>query len=296
MYEVKRKLRLSPKVAAAVVILAAGLILWLLSGRSKLNAEEAGQRPPEGESTQNSLSYEETEQEAQGAETAPEPVPVTPARPIDPDKPMVALTFDDGPNGESSRQILDCLETNGVVATFFEIGCNVKEYPDVAKRAYDLGCEIGSHTFSHKALTNMSAEEREQDRQLCKETFESAIGVEPKLIRPPQGSVVHSIMDASDQIFVGWSVDTEDWLYQNVDRTVNKVKQYGDLDGQVILMHSIYKESAEAAEQIIPWLVEQGYQLVTVSELFQYHYGITPEQHFYYAYDYFISDGAVKVS
>ena len=60
MYEVKRKLRLSPKVAAAVVILAAGLILWLLSGRSKLNAEEAGQRPPEGESAQNSLSYEET--------------------------------------------------------------------------------------------------------------------------------------------------------------------------------------------------------------------------------------------
>ncbi len=287
MHMVKRKLRLPPKAALAVILLAVGLIAWLLSGRTKINAKEIGQQP-EGENIQSSLSYEEPEAEPEDSADA--------GRPIDPDKPMVALTFDDGPNDESSPQILDCLEANGVVATFFEIGCNVKEFPEIAKRAYDLGCEIGSHTFSHKALTEMNADEREEDRRLCKETFESAIGVEPQLIRPPQGSVVHSIMDASDQIFVGWSLDTQDWLYQNVDRTVNMVKQYGDLDGQVILMHSIYKESAEAVEQIVPLLLEQGYQLVTISELFQYHYGITPEQHYYYAYDYFVSDGAMKVS
>ena len=67
------------------------------------------------------------------------------------------------------------------------------------------------------------------------------------------------------------------------------VKNFGDLDGQVILLHSIYPESAEAAALIIPWLIEQGYQLVTVSELLQYGYNLDPpEQHYYYAYDFFI--------
>ena len=61
-------------------------------------------------------------------------------------------------------------------------------------------------------------------------------------------------------------------------------------------MHSIYQESAQAAEILVPWLIEQGYQLVTVSEIFQYHYGITPEKHYYYAYDYFIPDGALMLS
>ena len=219
-----------------------------------------------------------------------------PLRAVDPDKPMVALTFDDGPSGEYSPLILDCLEKNNAVATFFEIGCNVAKYPEIDKRAAELGCEIGSHSYYHNVLPGQSQEDIAEDQRLCKEVFENAIGTDPVLIRPPQGSVVKSILNQYDQIFVGWSVDTEDWLYQNVDRTVNKVQQAGDLDGQVILMHSIYKESVQAAEILVPWLIEQGYQLVTVSELFAYHYGITPEKHYYYAYDYFISDGALMLS
>lgn len=216
-------------------------------------------------------------------------------RNIDPNKPMVALTFDDGPCGEYSPRILDCLEENGAAATFFEIGCNVVKYPDITRRAVELGCEIGAHGYYHKPFTEQSADDVAEDIRLCNEAFEGAIGFEPELIRPPQGSVVRSILDAYDQIFVGWSIDTEDWRHRNVEKTVSAVKQCDDLDGQVILMHSNYEESAQAAEQIIPWLLEQGYQLVTVSELFEYHYGITPESHYYYSYDYFISDGKAKL-
>lgn len=273
----KKRINLSAVTAAALFVLL--ILAGLFSGRV---GKENTDRPRQDE-----LSADG------GGEPAAEE---TKARVIDQDKPMVALTFDDGPSGEYSPLILDCLEKNNAVATFFEIGCNVAKYPEIDKRAAELGCEIGSHSYYHNVLPGQSQEDIAEDQRLCKEVFENAIGTDPVLIRPPQGSVVKSILNQYDQIFVGWSVDTEDWLYQNVDRTVNKVQQAGNLDGQVILMHSIYQESAQAAEILVPWLIEQGYQLVTVSELFQYHYGITPEKHYYYAYDYFISDGALMLS
>lgn len=273
----KKRINLSAVTAAALFVLL--ILAGLFSGRA---GKENTDRPRQDE-----LSADG------GGEPAAEE---TKARAIDPDKPMVALTFDDGPSGEYSPLILDCLEKNNAVATFFEIGCNVAKYPEIDKRAAELGCEIGSHSYYHNVLPGQSQEDIAEDQRLCKEVFENAIGTDPVLIRPPQGSVVKSILNQYEQIFVGWSVDTQDWLYQNVDRTVNKVQQAGNLDGQVILMHSIYQESAQAAEILVPWLIEQGYQLVTVSELFYYHYGITPGKHYYYAYDYFISDGALMLS
>ena len=273
----KKRINLSAVTAAALFVLL--ILAGLFSGRA---GKENTDRPRQDE-----LSADG------GGEPAAEE---TKARAIDPDKPMVALTFDDGPSGEYSPLILDCLEKNNAVATFFEIGCNVAKYPEIDKRAAELGCEIGSHSYYHNVLPGQSQEDIAEDQRLCKEVFENAIGTDPVLIRPPQGSVVKSILNQYEQIFVGWSVDTQDWLYQNVDRTVNKVQQAGNLDGQVILMQSIYQESAQAAEILVPWLIEQGYQLVTVSELFYYHYGITPEKHYYYAYDYFISDGALMLS
>ena len=273
----KKRINLSAVTAAALFVLL--ILAGLFSGRA---GKENTDRPRQDE-----LSADG------GGEPAAEE---TKARAIDPDKPMVALTFDDGPSGEYSPLILDCLEKNNAVATFFEIGCNVAKYPEIDKRAAELGCEIGSHSYYHNVLPGQSQEDIAEDQRLCKEVFENAIGTDPVLIRPPPGSVVNSILNQYEQIFVGWSVDTQDWLYQNVDRTVNKVQQAGNLDGQVILMHSIYQESAQAAEILVPWLIEQRYQLGTVSELFYYHYGITPEKHYYYAYDYFISDGALMLS
>ena len=279
----KKRINLSAVVAAAL------FAITFLAGMISRGAQKESAEAPR----QDVLSVElEADQEGQAEGKEWE----MPTRPVDPDRPMVALTFDDGPSGEYSPLILDCLEKNNAVATFFEIGCNVAKYPEIDKRAAELGCEIGSHSYYHNVLPGQSQEDIAEDQRLCKEVFENAIGTDPVLIRPPQGSVVKSILNQYEQIFVGWSVDTQDWLYQNVDRTVNKVQQAGNLDGQVILMHSIYQESAQAAEILVPWLIEQGYQLVTVSELFYYHYGITPEKHYYYAYDYFISDGALMLS
>lgn len=209
-------------------------------------------------------------------------------RSIDPERPMVALTFDDGPSEEWSPVILDCLEANGAVATFFEVGQNVDRYPGISKRASDMGCEIGCHTYNHINLPSSSVETLEEDNELCIKAFRSAIGRMPRLMRPPEGALGGEAKRYYDVPFIGWSLDTEDWLTRNTASTVDKVKSFGNLDGQVVLMHSVYESTAAAAQEIIPWLIAEGYQLVTVSELFEYRYNIKPENHLYYAVDFFL--------
>ena len=209
-------------------------------------------------------------------------------RDIDPNLPMVALTFDDGPTAEWSPVILDCLEENNAVATFFEIGQNVDKYPELSKRAFEMGCEIGSHTYNHINLPSSSIETLDEDYALCSKAFRNAIGHMPKLMRPPEGALGGEAKRYYDVPFIGWSLDTEDWLTRNTESTVAKVKTFGNLDGQVVLMHSAYESTAYAAQEIIPWLIGEGYQLVTVSELLEYKYDIKPENHLYYAVDFFL--------
>ena len=205
------------------------------------------------------------------------------------DRPMVALTFDDGPSEEFSAQIYACLEKYHSVATFFDVGTRVDKWPELVKMGYDLGNEMASHTYWHSYLDTYDYDALSYDRQLVNDAFINAIGVTPSLIRPPEGKVGGAALGSYDEIFIGWSVDTLDWLTRNAQSSFETVKNFGNLDGQVILLHSIYPESAEAAELMIPWLVEQGYQLVTISELLQYGYGLNPpDAHYYYAYDFFI--------
>ena len=118
----------------------------------------------------------------------------------------------------------------------------------------------------------------------------------PTLLRPPYGATSKALKEDSGRSIVTWSVDPQDWKSRDAEQVVAHIQGAGDLDGQVILLHSPYESSVEATRTLVPWLREQGYQLVTVSELFYYHYGITPEKHYYYAYDYFISDGALMLS
>ena len=90
---------------------------------------------------------------------------------------------------------------------------------------------------------------------------------------------------------IGWTVDTLDWEIRDAQAAIDCVKGHGDLDGEVILMHSVYGSSAEAVAELVPWLQEQGYQLVTVSELMAYYYGELPEAGNYYSNRYFCTHG-----
>lgn len=194
---------------------------------------------------------------------------------IDPSRPMVALTFDDGP-GQYTNTILDALEANHAHATFFVVGQNVNEETGaVMRRAVDLGCEIGSHTQNHADLVKADADTFRQQIQQADENIFNAIGRYPYFLRPPYGDFNDDVRRHVGKPLAFWSVDTEDWKTRNTASTVSAALNNIE-DGDVVLMHDIYGETAAAAAQIVPSLVQQGYQLVTLSEL-TYYRGVEME-------------------
>ena len=219
-------------------------------------------------------------------ETPVEPLPET-QRVVDPTRPMVALTFDDGPHAVYTDQILDILEKNGAVATFFEVARNLPKAPDAVRRAVDLGCEIGSHSYRHANLGKMDQAAQQADQAAADAIFQEVLGTTPTLLRPPYGSMNKTLKTTCGRSIVTWSIDTEDWLSKDADKVVASVQNAGNLDGQVILLHSIYGNTVEATEVLVPWLLEQGYQLVTISELIQLRFGDQVEPNRSYNYDYF---------
>ena len=219
-------------------------------------------------------------------ETPVEPLPET-QRVVDPTRPMVAMTFDDGPHAVYTDQILDILEKNGAVATFFEVARNLPKAPDAVRRAVDLGCEIGSHSYRHANLGKMDQAAQQADQAAADAIFQEVLGTTPTLLRPPYGSMNKTLKTTCGRSIVTWSIDTEDWLSKDADKVVASVQNAGNLDGQVILLHSIYGSTVEATEVLVPWLLEQGYQLVTISELIQLRFGDQVEPNRSYNYDYF---------
>ena len=181
---------------------------------------------------------------------------------------MVALTFDDGPGNYEDR-ILTALQKNNAKATFFYVGTQATKFPSTVKRVAEAGNEIGNHSYKHENLPKLSEGAIEASINKTNEILRQYSGQSVRLVRPPYGATSGSVkpaLKATGQPSILWSIDTLDWKTKNTHNTVNVVLTQVK-DGDIILMHSIYKQSAEAAEQIIPALKERGYQLVTVSEL-----------------------------
>lgn len=193
-----------------------------------------------------------------------------PVKQIDKDRPMVALTFDDGPTLKYTSAILDCLKENQASATFFVLGSRADDFPQLLQRMVLEGNEIGNHTFSHKQLTTLSKANIEEEISATQESIYSVINRYPKIIRPPYGSKNDTVLQcAQGKKLVTWTIDSEDWRSRNAQTIVNKVLK--DVkDGDIILMHDLYASTAEAAIILIPKLQEMGFQLVTVSELYEY--------------------------
>lgn len=184
---------------------------------------------------------------------------------IDVNKPMIALTFDDGPGPETGK-ILDVLEKYNARASFFMLGSKVGKYEDTVKRMQALGCDLGNHSATHQQLTKLSEEQVRQEIGTTSQAVAKAVGGSGTVyVRPPYGAVNDMVKAVIGQPVIMWSLDTLDWKTRNVQSTVNAVMNAKD--GDIVLMHDIHKESVEAAVQLIPKLVEKGFQLVTVREL-----------------------------
>lgn len=186
---------------------------------------------------------------------------------VDKTRPMVALTFDDGP-GRYTDRVLSCLEKYGVKATFFVQGKNVPAYKNTLKRAVDMGCEIGNHTYSHVNLSSSGSQVIQNQISSTNTAVYNATGIYPKLYRPPYGAYNSSVRSQIPMPLIMWSVDTLDWKTRNAQKTLQSV-QRETKDGSIILMHDIHLPTADAVESVVVHLLKNGYQLVTVSELIE---------------------------
>lgn len=225
---------------------------------------------------------------SEAAETPPEEPYV---RVIDPSKPMVALTFDDGPDPTYTPQILALLEEYHAVATFFEVGWNIYACPEVLVQAKLQGCELASHSCAHKDLSKMTQNALLNDLATADSIFEAAGIPAPLLVRPPYGAVNKTVKNGTEKAVITWTLDTYDWQSLNAASVIASIQQAPKLDGEIVLMHSLYGSTVEALETILPWLTEQGYQTVTVTELMAYYYGELPQPGQFYGYTYFTTHG-----
>ncbi len=180
-------------------------------------------------------------------------------------RPMIALTFDDGP-GEYTEELINCLVENNAKATFFMLGQNVEAYPEIAKELSDAGMELGNHSYSHPDLVTIGAEAAAQQVSNTDAALKAATGFEATVMRPPGGSFNDSVKAAIAHPLIIWSIDTRDWATKSEDQTYQVVMDNAQ-DGSVVLMHDIHEWSVKAAIRIIPDLIAKGFKLVTVSEL-----------------------------
>lgn len=186
---------------------------------------------------------------------------------VDPSRPMVALTFDDGP-GSRTGDLLEALKQYNAHATFFMLGKNVASYPDTVRRMKEYGCETGNHSYEHANLSKMSGDDIRKDLAQADQNIKNVTGIKAPVMRPPYGAVSDALRENAEKPMILWNIDTLDWKTRNVQQTVDNVMN--DVkDGDIILMHDIYKETIDAALELIPKLEQEGYQLVTVSELAQ---------------------------
>ena len=201
---------------------------------------------------------------------------------IDPTKPMIALTFDDGPS-KYTWSIVDTLQQHGARATFFLVGNRVATHQAAIDYTLANNNEIASHTFSHANLVKCTDEELLAQIEKTDAVLQERHDYTPALLRVPYGERNQRVLEAMRQHgkpVIGWSVDPRDWDVQNKEKIVSHILNVVK-DGDIILMHDLYQPTADAVAELVPALQERGYQLVTVSELLHYK-GIEPVPGTYY--------------
>lgn len=178
----------------------------------------------------------------------------------------IALTFDDGPHPEYTRQLLDGLAERGVKATFFVTGEHASLHPELIRRMQEEGHLVGNHTYSHIQLTTANKGKFREELQRTNQVISEITGEEVLYVRPPYGSWDKALEKELNMFPVLWTVDPTDWSCMNAqvvtDRVLSKIRE-----NDIILLHDYYKTSVEAALMIVDALLEEGYEFVTVDEL-----------------------------
>jgi peptidoglycan/xylan/chitin deacetylase (PgdA/CDA1 family) len=197
----------------------------------------------------------------------------------------IALTFDDGPS-EGSLHLIDYLAAERIPATFFQCGKNVEHYPAIARTIYEMGHEIGNHTYSHPRLSpriSWQVQYRspafiETELSRTQHIIEAEIGSRPTLMRAPYGLRWYGLAAAQQKLGllgVMWTVIGRDWewpAYAIADLVLKRSSPGGIVclhDGRDIQPKSDISQTLKALRRIVPELKDAGYSFETVSSLIQ---------------------------
>ena len=187
---------------------------------------------------------------------------------------MICLTFDDGPKASTTPELLDILEENDARATFFVVGDSLKaaDAKEIVGRELALGCQVGNHTMNHENLKNITDEEITQQIEGVNDILTGWGYPKASTVRPPYGGWNnHVLAYVNEYPLARWDVDTLDWQTKSAEATINAVlydEKTKAADGDIILMHDIHEWTIEACKTIIPELKAQGFQLVTMEEMY----------------------------
>jgi len=190
-------------------------------------------------------------------------------------RPMVALTFDDGPS-EFTNYIIDLLEYHGGRATFCVLGNRVENWAETIFRIHETGNEVIGHSWDHTSFTTISVDAVREQIQNTSSAIKEIIGIPPApIFRAPYGALnsrVRGVARELEYSILNWTVDPSDWRDRDAtviyDHIMNNV-----IDGSVVVLHDVHDTTLLAMEKVIPSLIEQGFQLVTATELIDYFYG-----------------------
>ena len=199
-------------------------------------------------------------------------------------QPIIALTFDDGPNTVITPEVLDTLEENGAVGTFFLIAQNITpESAEVVRRAKAMGCDIENHSLTHGFMNQMTEEEIRAEVQACTDKIVEITGEAPRFFRPPFIAVNRLMYDTIDLAFI-CGVGCEDWVptvtaRERIDRVLAAAE-----DGQIVLLHDMQwnRNTADALKVIVPELKKRGFRFVTCAQLFA-EKGVVPQRGWLYS-------------
>lgn len=191
---------------------------------------------------------------------------------------VIALTFDDGPDERYTPEVLDVLKKHNVKATFFLLGMRVEKFPSVAKRIREEGHIIGNHTYWHPELTKKAEGIASLVWEVNKteEMIETVLNVKTNLFRAPYGAITGEMIEKLKELGyrgVGWSIDSEDWKGLPKEKVKHNIMN-GLHPGSIVLMHSAgnVPGTAEALDELIIYLKNDGYSFVTVPDLWKLEY------------------------
>ena len=224
-------------------------LLFVINTNTASNTDQASR------SSKSSATSEKSESDCKSTST-------TPIK--DSDK-LIALTFDDGPKPESTTKILDTLKKYDVPGTFFMVGVQAQEHPDMVKKVYDAGHEVANHTMNHPNLQTSTDPVVQAQVKDTTDFLEKTTNSKIKYMRPPYGATPANLNTLGGLEPVLWNLDSYDWQSRDTKK-IKKAVIDNFLPRTVLLMHDVYNESADALPDIIEAAQKQGYRFVTVSE------------------------------